>query len=167
MRILAAMALGVAGAVAAASPAAAARPQRVVSEVYQADVTVVDEFLSSACGFPVTARLSGHYRETVFFNRDGSVARITAHPSFRSTLTSPTATVTTTDVGLDRLVENPDGTLSIFGTGIHLKIKGGDKAVGLWRLVVSSRGELVSEEYHGRFDVGATGTVGALCAALS
>ena len=166
-RILAATTLAVAVVAAAAPAAVAAQPRRVVSEVYHADVTVTDEFLSAACGFPVTARLSGHYRETVFFNRDGSVARVTAHPSFRSTLTSPTATVTTKDVGLDRFVENADGTLTIFGTGIHLKIKGGEKAIGLWRLVIDRAGNLVSEEYRGRFDVNAPGTVGALCAALS
>ena len=116
----------------------------------------------------MTARIAGHYRETVFFNPDGSVKRVTAHPSFRSTLTSPTATITTADVGLDRFVENEDGTISIFGTGIHLKIKGGEKAIGLWRLVFDPETEqLVSEEYHGRFDVGADGTTQALCDALS
>jgi hypothetical protein len=87
----------------------------------------------------VTSRIAGHYRETVFFNPDGSVKRITAHPSFRSTLTSPTTTITTADVGLDRFVENEDGTISIFGTGIHLKLKGGEKAIGLWRLVFDLR----------------------------
>jgi hypothetical protein len=71
-------------------------------------------------------------------------------------------------VGLDRYVENEDGTLSIFGTGIHLKLKGGVKAIGLWRLVVDlETGELISEEYYGRFDVGAPGIVEAICEALS
>ena len=106
--------------------------------------------------------------ETEFYNRDGSLDRVTAHPSFRSTLTGPTGTITTADVGLDRFVENEDGTISIFGTGIHLKIKGGEKAIGLWRLVFDPEtNELVSEEYHGRFDVDAEGTVQAICAALS
>ena len=110
------------------SPAIAVPPERAVAEVYSdTDVTVEDEFLSEACGFQVTARIAGHYRETVFFNPDGSVKRVTAHPSFRSTLTSPTATITTADVGLDRFVENEDGTISIFATGIHLKLKGGEK----------------------------------------
>ena len=167
-RILAASALTLAAVLAISLPASAVPPERIVNEVFDADVTVEDEFLTEVCGFPVTARLAGHYRETVFFNKDGSVNRVTAHPSFRSILTSPTATITTADVGLDRYIDNEDGTLSIFGTGIHLKIKGGTKAIGLWRLVLDlESGELVAQEYHGRFDVNAEGTAQAICAALS
>ena len=166
-RIVVAAALSMGAVLAIPMPASAVPPVRVVSEVFDADVEVVDEFLTAECGFTVTARLAGHYRETEFYNRDGSLDRITA-PSFRSTLTSPTGTITTADVGLDRFVENEDGTISIFGTGIHLKIKGGEKAIGLWRLVFDPEtNELVSEEYHGRFDVDADGTVQAICEALS
>jgi hypothetical protein len=150
-----------------ALPAAAVPPEKLFREVFDADVTIVDEFLTEHCGFTVTARLKGHYFETVFFDKDGNVTRFTAHPSFRSTLSSPYASVTTADVGLDRFTDNPDGTISVFGTGIHLKINGGTKAIGLWRLVFDpDAGELVSEEYHGRFDVGAFGTADALCEAL-
>lgn len=167
-RIAAASILAMSTALALSLPASAVPPERTEKQVFDADVQVVDEFLTRACGFTVTARVSGHYFETVFFDKDGAVSRVTAHPSFRSTLTSPTASITTADVGLDRFVENEDGTVSIFGTGIHLKIKGDTKAIGLWRLVVDLRtGELISEEYHGRFDVGAEETVGAICEALS
>ena len=167
-RIVVAAALAVGAVLATALPASAVPPERVVSEVFDADVAVVDEFLSAECGFPVTARMAGHFRLTEFYNRDGSLDRVTAHPSFRSTLTSPTATITTADVGLDRFVENGDGTISIFGTGIHLKIKGGEKAIGLWRLTFDpTTEELVSEEYHGRFDVDAAGTAQGICEALS
>jgi hypothetical protein len=49
-----------------------------------------------------------------------------------------------------------------------LKLESGEKAIGLWRLVVDpATEELVSEEYHGRFDVDADGTAQALCDALS
>ncbi|HZA94372.1 MAG TPA: hypothetical protein VE420_17240 [Gemmatimonadales bacterium] len=167
-RIVAAAALSVGAVLTVPLPASAVPPVRVISEVFDADVEVVDEFLTEACGFTVTASMAGHYRETRFYNQDGSLNRVTAHPSFRSTLTSPMGTITTADVGLDRFVENEDGTLSIFGTGIHLKLKGGEKAIGLWRLTVDPvTGELLSEEYHGRFDVNAEGTVQAICEALS
>ena len=160
--------MGVATLLATAWPASAVPPQRVVSEVFDADVAVADEFLSAECGFPVTAGMAGHFRVTEFYNRDGSLDRVTAHPSFRSTLTSPTATITTADVGLDRYVENEDGTISIFGTGIHLKIKGDEKAIGVWRLVFDpATNELVSEEYHGRFDVDVNGVTQAICQGLS
>jgi hypothetical protein len=167
-RIVAAAALFVGAVLAFPLPAAAVPPARVVSEVFDADVEVVDEFLTAECGFTVIARMAGHFRTTEFYNRDGSLDRVTNHPSFRSTLTSPTGTIRTADVGLDRFVENEDGTISIFGTGIHLKLKGGEKAIGLWRLVVDPEtGELISEEYHGRFDVDAAGTTQAICEALS
>lgn len=167
-RMVVTAALSVGALLTMAWPASAVPPERVVSEVYDADVAVVDEFLTAECGFTVTARMSGHFRVTEFYNRDGSLNRVTAHPSFRSTLTSLTGTIRTADVGLDRFVENEDGTVSIFGTGIHLKIKGGPKAIGLWRLVFDpEKEELISEEYHGRFDVGAEGTAQAICEALS
>lgn len=57
---------------ATSSVAVAAPPERAVSEVYSADETVFDTFPSEACGSPVTARLPGHYRVTLFFYRDGS-----------------------------------------------------------------------------------------------
>lgn len=160
-------ALVLAGVLASAPMASAAPPVRSDRVVFNVDETFDDPFLTEVCGFPVTARLSGHYWETTFYNQDGSVNRVTAHPSFRSTLTSPTTSITTSDVGLDRYVENADGTWTIFGTGIHLKIGGGTKAIGLWRLVTDQNGELISEEYHGRFDATAPEIVDALCDALS
>jgi hypothetical protein len=62
IRIIAATTLALAVGLATASPAIAVPPERVVAEVYDADVTVEDEFLSEACGFQVTARIAGHYR---------------------------------------------------------------------------------------------------------
>ena len=97
-RIIVAAALSVGAVLAIPLPASAVPPVRVVSEVFDADVEVVDEFLTAECGFTVTARLAGHYRETEFYNRDGSLDRVTAHPSFRSTLTSPTGTITTSSI---------------------------------------------------------------------
>jgi hypothetical protein len=166
-RVLAATTLALTVGLGTVSPAVAIPPERVVSDVYDADDTIVDEDLSDFCGFEVTARLSGHFFVTVFHKKDGSTDRVTAHPSFRSTYSSSTASITTTDVGLDRIVENEDGTISIFGTGIHLKLDSGEKAIGLWQLVLDSSGGLISEEYHGRFDVDAEGTGEAICAALS
>jgi hypothetical protein len=112
-RIVVAAALSVGAVLAIPLPASAVPPVRVVSEVFDADVTVVDEFLTAECGFTVAARVAGHYRETEFYNQDGSLDRVTAHPSFRSALTSPTGTITTADVGLDRFIENEDGTIRV------------------------------------------------------
>ena len=156
-----------AGATSLAAPATADPPERVFVEVYDADTIVVDEFLSETCGYEVTASISGHYFETVYVDRNGDFRLFTAHPSFRSTLTSPYATVRTADVGIDKYTFNDDGTLNIFGTGIHLKIKGEVMAIGLWRLVYDPAVDaLVSEEYHGYFDVTNEGIPDALCDAL-
>ena len=158
--------VGLAVALSPTSVASADPPVRVVREVY-ADVTVPDDFLTEECGFPVTATLKGHYFETEFYDKAGNLRFVTGHPSYRSTLTSPYAKVTTADVGLDKFTVNPDGTIAWHGTGIHLKLKGHTMAIGLWRLVFDpATGEFVSEEYHGNFDVEFSGLVDALCDAL-
>jgi hypothetical protein len=42
----------------------------------------------------------------------------------------------------------------VFGTGIHLRIKGVVYAIGLWRLVFDfDTGELLEQSYHGNFDL--------------
>jgi hypothetical protein len=61
----------------------------------------------------------------------GGAGGVASAPKPLAAVVLPTvATITTADVGLDRFVENEDGTLSIFGTGIHLKLKGDVKAIG-------------------------------------
>ena len=167
IRILTGGIVGVAVALCPTSVASADPPVRVVSEVYTPDVTVPDDFLTEECGFPVTATLKGHYFATEFYDKDGNLRFATAHPSYRSTLTSPYAKVTTADVGLDKFTDNPDGTITWHGTGIHLKLKGDTIAIGLWELVFDPAvGEFVSQEYHGNFDVEFSGLVDALCDAL-
>ncbi len=159
--------IGLAVALSSTSVASAVPPVRVVSEVYTPDVTIQDEFLSDECGFPVTATLKGHYFETNYYDKNGNLRFATAHPSYRSTLTSPYAKVTTADVGLDKFTDNPDGTITWHGTGIHLRLKGDTIAIGLWQLVFDpATGEFLSQEYHGNFDVKFSGMVGAVCDAL-
>jgi hypothetical protein len=109
----------------------------------------------------------GHFRLTVYYNRAGSVKRLVGHPSFRYTLASPYASLQTSDVGVDKIVENADGTVSIFGTGIHFKLNGEIRAVGLWRLVVdAATGELLSAEYHGNFGLRADEIDAYVCSRL-
>jgi hypothetical protein len=134
--------------------ATAAKP--VIEEDIRFDpsVTEPDEFYTEFCGFPVTFSAKGRFRGTAYFNNDGSFRRFTGHPSFRYTLTSPFGSITSDDRGLDKVTETPDGNFLVFGTGIHLRVKGVVYAIGLWRLVFDPVAEeLVSEEYHGNFDV--------------
>lgn len=139
----------------------------VVDNIRFDGVTEVDPFLSEECGFPVSVSTTGHFRGTIFFDSDGNFRLFTGHPSLRETLTSPYGSIESSDRGLDKFSLNPDGTLSIFGTGIHLRIKGVVYAIGLWRLTVDlGTGELVAQEYHGNFDVTNPEIVPTICSLL-
>ncbi|MGY1697760.1 hypothetical protein ACI780_22920 [Geodermatophilus sp. SYSU D00814] len=153
--------------VAAATPASAIPPDRVVDVTFDPAVVEKDPDLSPLCGFEVTSSAKGHFRLTIHLDRNGEFVRAVGHPSSSITLTGPGGTVTTADRGMDRTTVDPDGTLTVFGTGIHLKVEGGAHAIGLWVLVIDPEtGELLSEEYHGRFDVVAPEIVGHLCEQL-
>jgi hypothetical protein len=134
--------------------ATAVPPVTEESVRFDASITEPDDFFSEFCGFPVTFSAKGHFSAKIYFNRDGSIKRFVNHPSFRQTLSSPFGSITTDDRGLDKFTLQQDGTFLVFGTGIHLRIKGVAYAIGLWRLVFDPVAEeLVSEEYHGNFDL--------------
>jgi hypothetical protein len=135
-----------------AAPVAADKPEVVEQVRFDPTITEVDPFLSEECGFEVTFSAKGRFRGTVYFNSDGSFRRFVGHPSFRQTLSSQWGSITTDDRGVDKITENPDGTISVFGTGIHLRVKGEAYAIGLWRLVIDPEtGELLDASYHGNF----------------
>src|SRR5687768_2323545 len=120
--------LSVFGALLAAlliSPAHAVKPVIIEEETIRFDGTpILDPDLTDACGFPVTVSTTGHIRVTEFRDKAGNTRVVTSHPSLSDTLTSPYASIQTSDRGLDKFTETPDGTLLIFGTGIHLRVKG-------------------------------------------
>jgi len=132
---------------------AVADPPEIVEDVrFDAAFTELDAFYTETCGFPVTFSAKGRFRGTVYFDADGGFRGFTGHPSFRQTLSSPWASITTDDRGLDKFSFDDDGTLAVFGTGIHLRIKGEVRVVGLWRLTLDpDSGELLDAEYHGSF----------------
>ena len=137
------------------TPAAGMKPDRVESVVFDPSLSVRDRFLSRQCGIDVMVTTAGHYKVTLFFDRTGEISRVVAHPSLRQTVSSSRGSFSTPDVGVDKTVFDDDaGTVTVFGTGIHLRVKGDASAIGLWRLVFDAQtGELVSEEYHGNFDL--------------
>ena len=150
------------------SPAHAVKPVIVEEETIRFDGTpILDRNLSEACGFSVTVSTTGHIRVTEFRDNAGNTRLVTSHPSLSETLKSPYATIQTSDRGLDKFTETPDGTLLIFGTGIHLRVKGQVYAIGLWRLTVDLQtDELIDQEYHGRFDVLAPEILETICSLL-
>jgi hypothetical protein len=135
-------------------PAGAVPPERGETVVFDPAVRQLDPDYTEACGFDVFSAAKGHFRVTVYFDQEGQFKRLVSHPSFSTTLSSQYGTLTTADRGMDRVTENPDGTVTIFGTGVHLKVRGGAHAIGLWVLTIDpATGELLDAEYHGRFDV--------------
>jgi hypothetical protein len=149
------MLLGVVASAAVLAPAATAiPPDRFIDLRFDGTVTELDGFLSAECGFPIFSTGRGHFSVTVYFNRDGSIKRFVGHPSFSNVLSSEWATIETADRGLDKVTENPDGTLTVHGTGIHFRLKGEAYAIGLWRITFDPiTGENLSAEYHGNFDL--------------
>lgn len=156
----------------AAVPASAVTPWRVIDEVYStADAPVLDEYLTQVCGFDVMASTKGHFRVTVFWDRDGEFRVQHANPSMVTTYSSVHASLETADRGLDKAWFDEDGLLQVFGTGIHLKVKGEAYAIGLWRLAFEPNEDfteltLVDSQYHGNFDYDAETIDAYLCTAL-
>lgn len=151
-----------------ANPSASGKKPEIVEDVrFDPTITELDVGLSEACGFPVTFSAKGRFRGTLYFNSDGSFRRFVGHPSFRQTLSSEWGSITTDDRGVDKITVNPDGTVSVFGTGIHLRVKGEAYAIGLWRLTVDpSTGDLLDATYHGNFGLEQPEIVPYICARL-
>jgi hypothetical protein len=163
-------AIGAAGVVSLAAvvaPAQATPPAHFLKEVYTPDVTVLDQGLTDTCGFDVYATSKGKFRLTAFFDKDGQITEFQGHPSTATTFSSEWASLETSDRGLDKYILQDDGNLLIFGTGIHLKVKGEEYAIGLWRLTIDlATGEMVSAEYSGNFDLENEEIDAYLCSAL-
>jgi hypothetical protein len=149
----------------AAAPAEAMKPVVVDSVVFDPSVSVKDRYLTRQCGTAVWVTTRGHYTEKIYFDRLGAITRIVGHPSLRQTIFSELGGFSTPDVGVDKTSFNDEeGTVTVFGTGIHLKVKGGATDVGLWRLVFDARsGNLLSSDYHGNFDVLAPDILAYVC----
>jgi hypothetical protein len=147
-----------------APAAGAVKPERVFDVRWDGTVTELDSFLTTECGFPVFATSRGHIRGTVYFNRDGSFKRFVGHPSFATVLSSEWASIETADRGVDKFTDNPDGTVTVHGTGIHFRVKGEAYAIGLWRITFDPvTGENISAEYHGNFGLEEPDIVPFIC----
>jgi hypothetical protein len=120
------------------------------------------------CSFPVTVTASGHLRIATYVDRDGNVTREVSNPSQVLTVSANGNSFVTADRGVDRVTTNPDGTITIFGTGIHLRVKGVYQDIGLWIITLDPQtGDIVSVEEHGSFTGGFLGQDAFICSALS
>jgi hypothetical protein len=122
------------------------------------------------CEFPVVVSSTGNFRVAVYFNQDGTVRREVSNPSLVTTYSNPLSgtSFSSPDRGMDRVTFNPDGTVTVFGTGIHLRVKGEIQQIGLWILTFDeATNELLSAEYHGNFDGGVEEGGAYICSKLA
>jgi hypothetical protein len=96
------------------APAAAVRP--VMERVPVAD-NFLDEGLTELCGFDVWVTGTGHITFRLMTDNDGNPVREVNNFAILVTYSSEFGSVSTVDVGPDRVTYNDDGSLDIFITG--------------------------------------------------
>lgn len=100
--------LAVLGTALLATPASAARPQQVRSQV---DDVFVDDFLSETCGVAITAHVTGHFIVRLFTDAHGAPIREVNNYALSVRFSSDSASIFAKDVGVDRVTYLADGSL--------------------------------------------------------
>ena len=98
-----------------AAPAAAARPQ--MDRVPVADVGVLDEGLTDACGFDVWVDATGHITFRVFGDAAGNPTREVNNFAIRVHFYSEFGSFDSVNVGPDRVTYLDDGSIILATTG--------------------------------------------------
>ena len=82
-------------------------------------IPVDDVFIDESCGFPVEAHFTGTVVRITWTDEDGTVQIREAYPRFRQTLTNLETgeTITNNISGPARIIERPDGSFTLVGTG--------------------------------------------------
>ena len=166
--VLVATLLLVLGLLASARPAVAAPPTF--------DVIVLDRFgpapfLTPECGFPVLSGVEGVIKVSTREGKDGVVYEIARIRLTRTFVNAETGeTITTQDVGVDRVIIQPDGSATVLVAGLIFRfVQPGEGLVGAetGRLVLVFDGP-DDEEPEVLFEAGQKDDfVAALCAALA
>jgi hypothetical protein len=148
--------------------AAAGKP---TFETIPIDESGPDEFLTEACGFPVEFGVAGTVKVSVREGRGGTVYEITRVRLTRSFTNAETGeTVTTRDVGVDKVTIAADGSATVAVIGLIARIVvPGEGLVGAetGRLVLFFEGP-GDEEPDVLFKAGHDDDVdAAICAALA
>lgn len=91
-------------------PAAAAKP---MMDRLDLDESFLDEFLTDVCGFDVFLDVGGHIIFRVWTDADGNPTHEVNNFAVMLTWSSASGSVSTVDVGADRVIFNPDGSITI------------------------------------------------------
>lgn len=121
--------------------------------------TVEDHRLTSEpCGFPLQLDAVGRILYTPRRDRQGNLVGESFRPNIRITLTNPAngRTVEDRDVGLDKATFLPDGSIRVLSTGLHAKVRTGDRStifrqIGLQIITIDPEGAVSVEPVGGNF----------------
>ena len=122
-------------------------------------ITIDDHFIDTEmCGFEIAIDATGKVLYTPRFNRDGDLVGELFRPQIKVTVTGVESgrTLTDRDVGLDKAVIAPDGSVEILSTGLHFKVRTGDhdtifRRIGLQRIHIDAEGNETLEVIGGNF----------------
>jgi hypothetical protein len=97
----------------------AAAPSALAAPPTHERVPIDDEFVDESCGFPVEGHVTGFLLAIEWIDEDGSLRRFEAFPEGRGTFTNPSTgeSITVNLAGPAHITENPDGSLTVVGTG--------------------------------------------------
>lgn len=124
MRRVRVMVLTVLASLLVASPVAAAEP--VMEHVQLSTIGMHDDFLSEACGFDVWLDSSGVVTFRVWLDAEDNPIREVNNFGVRVRYYSEWGSIRTQDVGADRAIYHPDGsvTLTVIGNVQSIQIPG-------------------------------------------
>jgi hypothetical protein len=123
-------------------------------------VFIVDDHFvdTETCGFEIAIDAVGKVLYNARFSSDGELVGELIRPSIKVHVTGVESgrTLTDRDVGLDKAVIAPDGSAEVLSTGIHFKVRTGDRdtifrRIGLQIIHVDAEGNQTIEVIGGNF----------------
>lgn len=114
-RIALILASALLGLAAFAPSAAAGKPGMEREDI--SEIGVHEDFLSEACGTDIWFDVTGHAIFKVWTDADGNPTREINNFAIRRTFYNDNGSISTVDVGPDRVWYNDDGSIDLFVTG--------------------------------------------------
>jgi hypothetical protein len=108
-----------------AIPVGASEP--ITVRIALSDIGIVDEDWTKSCGFEVLSDVTGHFTLRTWQDASGNPIREVNNYAVRIRLYTAASSVTTNDVGADRITYLPDGSIKLVTIGKiqSLTVQGG------------------------------------------